>query len=76
MRAPSCHVGIDRFRADPAATAALLNSLGVEIAVIPAPQPFENDETGWRALGAELQTYAAAMKKAGLALAWHNHAWE
>jgi sugar phosphate isomerase/epimerase len=78
MLAPSCHVGIDRLRDDAAGTAALLKGLGVETAIVPAPPQgkFENDEDGWRALGAELQGYAAAMADAGLALAWHNHAWE
>lgn len=78
MAAPSCHVGIERLRADAPGTAALLRGLGVEIAVAPAPPQgkFENDEDGWRALGAELQTYAEAMADAGLALAWHNHHWE
>ncbi len=57
MLAPSCHVGIDRLRDDAAGTAALLKGLGVETAVVPAPPQgkFENDEDGWRALGAELQ---------------------
>jgi sugar phosphate isomerase/epimerase len=78
MQAPSCHVGIERLRSDPPGTAALLRGLGVEIAVVPAPPQgrFDNDEAGWRALGAELQTYAAPMADAGLALAWHNHHWE
>lgn len=78
MRAPSCHVGIERLRDDAPGTAALLKSLGVETAVVPAPPrgEFDNDEDGWRALGAELQSYAAPMAGAGLALAWHNHHWE
>ena len=78
MLAPSCHVSIERLRQDVTGTAALLRDLGVETAVVPAPPQgeFENDEAGWRALGAELQTYAAAMAVEDLALAWHNHAWE
>jgi sugar phosphate isomerase/epimerase len=78
MTAPSCHVGIDRLRADAPGAAALLKGLGVKIAVVPAPPQgqFENDADGWRALGAELQGYTAPVADAGLKLAWHNHHWE
>jgi sugar phosphate isomerase/epimerase len=34
------------------------------------------DVAGWKALGARLAGHADALKKAGLKLAWHNHAFE
>ncbi|MEJ1161899.1 sugar phosphate isomerase/epimerase family protein [Prosthecomicrobium sp. N25] len=78
MTAPSCHVGLDRFRADARATTALLKSLGVEIALVPAPPPNERekDAEGWAALGRELAEIGKVVTGEGLRFGWHNHHWE
>ena len=78
MKAPSCHVGLDRLRADPKATAKLLKDLGVEMAFAPAPPPNERekDAEGWRALGRELAEIGRVVTGEGLTFGWHNHHWE
>lgn len=78
MRAPTCHVGLDRWRADPKGTVALLKGLGIEIAFVPAPPPGERekDAEGWRALGRELAGIGEIVTGEGLGFGWHNHHWE
>jgi len=78
MTAPSCHVGMDRLRADVRAAIAICRDLGVRTVIAPAPPPGERDggAAEWRALGQELARYGAMVRHEGLAFAWHNHHWE
>ena len=78
MRAPTCHVGLDRMRGDLAGTVALCKSLGIEIVLAPAPPPGERDggEKEWQAMGRELAAHGKAFNAAGMAFGWHNHHWE
>ena len=78
MTAPSCHVGMDRLRADVGAAVRLCKDLRVATIFAPAPLIGERDggEAGWRALGKELAAIGKAVNREGLAFGWHNHHWE
>ena len=56
MTAPSCHVGLDRLRADARGVTAVCRDLGMRTIFAPAPPIGERDggEAEWRALGTEL----------------------
>ena len=78
LEAVSGHVSFQamRERAQWVVTAA--RSLGIRTLVVPAlPQPVRpTDAQGWRAIGTELGQMAHRLAGEGLALAFHNHAWE
>lgn len=78
VQAPSIHVGFDRLRADPRATASLCKTLGTSLVFVPAPPPDERDKDaeGWRALGRELAEIGRVVTGEGLKFGWHNHHWE
>jgi hypothetical protein len=78
MMAPSCHVGMDRLRADARAITKICKDLGIETIFAPAPLVGERDggEPEWRALGKELAQLGKAVNAEGLAFGWHNHNWE
>ena len=78
MTAPSCHVGLDRLRADARGVTAVCRDLGVRTIFAPAPPIGERDggEAEWRALGTELAALGRIVNAEGLAFGWHNHNWE
>ncbi len=78
MAAPSCHVGLDRLRADARATVKLCQGLGIHTIFGPAPQINERGggEKEWRALGRELAAIGKIVTGEGLKFGWHNHHWE
>jgi sugar phosphate isomerase/epimerase len=78
MTAPSCHVGLDRLRADIKAAIKICQDLGVQTILAPAPPVGERGggEAEWRALGKELAKLGSAVNAEGLAFGWHNHNWE
>ncbi|GGH18381.1 xylose isomerase [Alsobacter metallidurans] len=78
MAAPSCHVGMDRLRADPVATVKLCRGLGIETIYAPAPPPGERDggEAEWTAMGRELNGICKTVNGEGLRFGWHNHHFE
>lgn len=78
MTAPTCHVGMDRLRADPVAAVRLCRGLGIETIYAPAPPPGERDggEAEWTAIGRELAAINKAVTGEGLKFGWHNHAFE
>jgi sugar phosphate isomerase/epimerase len=78
MTAPTCHVGLDRLRADLTATIAICRDLGVRTVFAPAPPLGERDggEAKWRALGRELAQLGMRVTAEGLGFGWHNHSWE
>lgn len=78
MAAPSAHVGLDRLRADPAATARLCRDLGIGTIYAPAPPLGEREggEAEWQAIGRELNRIGEVVTGEGLKFGWHNHHWE
>jgi sugar phosphate isomerase/epimerase len=74
---PTGHFGIDALR-DVPKTAQAAKSLGIGLVICPSVPQAERgqDEAGWTALAATLQGLAEAYNRAGLAFAWHNHAFE
>ena len=78
MTAPSCHVGLDRLRADVRAAIGICRDLGMRTIFAPAPPLGERDggEAEWRALGQELAPLGKIVHAEGLAFGWHNHNWE
>jgi sugar phosphate isomerase/epimerase len=78
MTAPTCHVGMDRLRADAKAVTRACKDLGMHTIFAPAPLIGERGggEAEWRALGKELAQLGKAVNAEGLAFGWHNHNWE
>jgi sugar phosphate isomerase/epimerase len=78
LAAPTAHLPLARLDQGLAGTVALARTLGVTTVVVPhlAPADRPEDAAGWRALGGRLQAHARALAADGLALAWHNHAFE
>ncbi|MCP8938553.1 sugar phosphate isomerase/epimerase [Alsobacter sp. SYSU M60028] len=78
MTAPTAHVGLELWRADPRRTAQICRDLGIEVAFVPAPPQGERDKDaeGWRTLGRELAALGKVAASEGLRFGWHNHAWE
>jgi sugar phosphate isomerase/epimerase len=78
ITAPSCHVGLDRLRADAKAAVQLCRGLGVDIIFAPAPPQNERGgaEKEWRAIGKELAAIGKIVTGEGLKFGWHNHHWE
>ncbi len=78
LTSPSSHIGIDRFRKDAPGAFAEANALGNQYVVVPwlAPDARGKTADSWKRLAAELNTYAAQAKAAGLKFAYHNHDFE
>ncbi len=78
LKIPTCHMALADLDGDRAGAIDAAKILGLETVIVPAVPQEERtqDVAGWRALGAKLQDHAAALKEAGLGLAWHNHAFE
>jgi sugar phosphate isomerase/epimerase len=78
MTAPTCHVGLDRLRADAKAAIKLCKGLGTKTILGPAPPQNERGgaEKEWRALGRELAAIGKVVTGEGLGFGWHNHHWE
>ena len=78
LKIPTCHIQLADLDADRTKTIDVAKTLGLETVIVPAvPQDQRTkDVAGWKALGAKLAAHAEALKKAGLKLAWHNHAFE
>ncbi len=78
LTAPTCHIGIDRLRAEPHAACDDLQAIGTKIAIVPwiGPEARSGGADGWRRLGEELAKLQALLRGRGLELAWHNHDFE
>lgn len=78
MTAPTAHVGLDRMRADAAATFRMCRDVGIETVYAPAPPMGEREggEKEWKAIGDELARYGRIAREEGLNFGWHNHHWE
>ena len=75
---PTCHVPLSDLDGAFGRTVDIAGVLGLETVIVPSvPHDERNKDAGaWKALGAKLAAHAASLKKAGLKLAWHNHAFE
>lgn len=78
LTAPTAHVGLDRMRADAAATFRMCRDVGIETVYAPAPPMGEREggEKEWKAIGDELARYGKIAREEGLNFGWHNHHWE
>jgi sugar phosphate isomerase/epimerase len=76
LSAPSGHFAVDRLRDDMAGVIADATTLGVTTVVAPNLRHHPTDIAGWQAFARILEDYAAQLDRRGLALAWHNHAFE
>jgi len=74
----SMHVEMSDLAERLPAVLAALRELGCRQLVMPWLDEAERpaDAAGWRALGAQLQAHAQALAGQGVALAYHNHAFE
>ena len=77
LKAPSAHVGIKDFESNPAGTVAMYKALGCQIVSIPS-LGMEDLPGGpnFEATKATITKVAALCKEQGMALAYHNHAYE
>jgi sugar phosphate isomerase/epimerase len=75
---PTCHIPLADLDGARDKTIEIAKVLGLETVIVPAvPQDQRTqDVAGWKALGEKLARHAEALGKAGLKLAWHNHAFE
>jgi sugar phosphate isomerase/epimerase len=78
LSAASGHFALAAMEAHPDRVAAIAHRLGMETVIIAwlGPEDRASDSAGWRRMGGRLARIAARMREAGLALAWHNHAFE
>ena len=78
LTVPTCHIPFDDLDKTRDKTIETAKVLGLETLIIPAVGRDQrtNDVAGWKALGGRLAAHADALNKAGLKLAWHNHAFE
>ncbi|MEK8132179.1 sugar phosphate isomerase/epimerase [Paenibacillus filicis] len=75
LQVPGSHVGLDRLRNDLQGEIDYLKTIGGQTIIVPWASP-TNDEEGWKAIIAELQTFGAEIRKQGLNFAYHNHEFE
>jgi len=77
LRCAGSHVGLERLRSDLAAVLDENEALGNHYVVVPAlPEAMRGREESYRALTGELNAMGAACRERGMALAYHNHAFE
>jgi sugar phosphate isomerase/epimerase len=76
LRAISAHLGLDRLLAEPAAVAKECAVYGVGYVACSGPARERRDAEGYRAWAADLDKAGAALRRHGLRLCHHNHAWE
>ncbi|WP_448664711.1 sugar phosphate isomerase/epimerase family protein [Sphingomonas sp. CJ20] len=76
LRAPSIHVGYDALLGDFDASVARAKALGADTVVLPYMTDQYRTEQGWQAALPNFNRFGAALKKAGLGFAYHNHDFE
>lgn len=78
LSAPTAHIGAPAWRTQFDEMVPKLKTLGVGVAILPAPPPDERqgDRAHWTRLGEELRGYAKRLADHGLRFGWHNHAFE
>ncbi len=75
---PTAHMPLAELDKDRGQAIDTAKTLGLETVVIPHIAPPERPTTtdGWKAFADRLAVHAAAIKDAGMKLAWHNHDFE
>ena len=78
LAVPTAHVPLQLLDDDRAKAIDLAKTLGLETAILPhvGGDARPKDAAGWAVFGRRLGDHAAALKAAGLKLAWHNHDFE
>jgi sugar phosphate isomerase/epimerase len=77
LRVAASHEGIERLRGDLDALATRLHALGCDRLVVPwLPEDERRDRAGVQRFAAELGEYARRLATTGIALGYHNHAFE
>lgn len=76
LKAPSIHVGYDALLNQFDRQVTLAKALGADTIVLPYMTQEHRTEQGWRAALPNFNRFAAALKKAGLGFAYHNHDFE
>jgi sugar phosphate isomerase/epimerase len=70
------HASLDELRADPDGVGAECREWGCEFLVVPALPNAERTLDGYRRFAAESADLAATLRRHGLQLVYHNHAYE
>jgi len=78
LRMPTAHFGLDMLEKESDRAISVATALGIETIYCPFLMPDDrpNDAQGWRTFGRRLQKAGEALRRAGLAFGWHNHAFE
>ena len=78
LTAKSGHFALEAIEADPARTAEIARTIGIEIVVAPylSPPQRPTSRAGWEALGSRLARIGERFASERLRFAWHNHDFE
>lgn len=78
LKMPTAHFGLEMLENESERAIAIAHALGIETIYCPFLMPDDRpkDAAGWMAFGKRLQKAGEAVRKAGLAFGWHNHAFE
>jgi len=76
LRAPSAHVPYDLMAKDFPAAVRMVKTLGAQTIVLPWLAEEQRTETGFGAVIAGINRFAAQAREAGLGFAYHNHDFE
>ena len=78
LKVPSAHIALADLEADRGRVIDTAKLLGLEMVALPhvGGDARPKAVAGWKAFGGRLGEHAAALKQAGLKLAWHNHDFE
>jgi len=76
LSTPSCHLGLDKYQADPAAAIKMLQTLGTKYMTIPWIGEDYRSADGWKKLGETITQIGETLAKEDLRIAYHNHEFE
>lgn len=76
LKAPSIHVGYDALLQQFDRQVTLAKALGADTIVLPYMTAEHRTSPAWKAALPNIARFAAALKKAGLGFAYHNHDFE
>ncbi|SDE36696.1 Sugar phosphate isomerase/epimerase [Paenibacillus sp. UNCCL117] len=74
LKVPGSHVSLERLRSDLQGEIDYMKTIGGETIIVPWAKA--EDEEGWKAIIAELQSFGEEVRKQGLGFGYHNHAFE
>lgn len=76
LKAPSVHIGYDALLQNFEQSVRMAKTLGADTVVLPYMTDQYRTEQAWQAALPNFNRFAAALKKAGLGFAYHNHDFE